>query len=42
MSIKITEDAVEQLAIELLEEQGYSYLSPEEWEAERQLTVGEL
>jgi len=32
---KITEDAVEQLAIELLEEQGYSYLSPEDCEAER-------
>jgi type I restriction enzyme R subunit len=32
---KITEDSVEQLAIELLEEQGYSYLSPDEWEAER-------
>lgn len=32
---KITEDAVEQLAIELLEEQGYIYLPPEEWEAER-------
>ncbi len=32
---KITEDAVEQLAIELLEEQGYHYLSPEECESER-------
>ena len=32
---KITEDEVEQVAIELLEEQGYSYLTPEEWEAER-------
>jgi type I restriction enzyme R subunit len=32
---KITEDAVEHVAIELLEEQGYSYLTPEEWEAER-------
>jgi len=35
MSNKITEDAVEQLAIELLEEQGYQYLTPEQWEAER-------
>ncbi len=32
---KITEDAVEQVAIELLEEQGYHYLTPEQWEAER-------
>ena len=32
---KITEDEVEQVAIELLEEQGYSYLTPEEWEVER-------
>lgn len=32
---KITEDAVEQVAIELLEEQGYHYLAPEEWEIER-------
>jgi len=32
---KITEDEVEQVAIELLEEQGYSYLTPEEWETER-------
>lgn len=32
---KITEDAVEQVAIELLEEQGYLYLTPEEWEVER-------
>jgi len=32
---KITEGEVEQVAIELLEEQGYSYLTPEEWEVER-------
>ncbi len=32
---KITEDEVEQVAIELLEEQGYIYLTPEEWEIER-------
>lgn len=32
---KITEDAVEQVAIELLEEQGYLYLTPEQWEVER-------
>lgn len=32
---KMYESDIEQLAIELLEEQGYSYLSPEEWEAER-------
>ena len=31
---KITEDEVEQVAIELLEEQGYFYLAPEEWEVE--------
>jgi type I restriction enzyme, R subunit len=33
--IKITEDQVERVVIELLEEQGYFYLSPEEWESER-------
>lgn len=32
---KITESKVEELCIELLEEQGYKFLSPEEWEAER-------
>jgi len=31
----ITENAVEQVAIELLQEQGYRYLTPEEWETER-------
>jgi len=35
MKNKITEDEVEQVAIELLEEQGYLYLTPEEWEVER-------
>ena len=33
---KITESSVEEMAIELLEAQGYKYLSPEEQEAERE------
>jgi type I restriction enzyme R subunit len=35
MPSKITEDAIEQAAIELLESQGYEYLTPEQWEVER-------
>ena len=34
--VTLYESDVEQLAIELLENQGYLYLSPEEQEAERQ------
>lgn len=40
MGNKITEDAVENIVIALLDEQRYSRLSPEEWEAERQLRAG--
>jgi len=36
MTNKITENAVENVAIELLASQGYAYLSPEEQEAERE------
>ncbi len=36
MTNKITENAVENVAIELLTAQGYVYLSPEEQESERQ------
>ncbi|MCK5061985.1 type I restriction endonuclease subunit R, partial [Candidatus Parcubacteria bacterium] len=35
MSAKITESKIEDYVIELLEKQGFSYLSPEEWEVER-------
>ncbi len=35
MTSKITESAIEELAIKLLESQGYSYISPEQWEQER-------
>jgi len=36
MTVKITENAIENIAIEFLEAQGYSYLTPEQWELERE------